>query len=284
MYKGIAGAILYVAIVMGGYAVYNEYFTEEQQVAVEETHPGTTHPSQNGNSHEERTEEHGKESHENGAGHGEASQVNTYVRPEGNEIRIYLKDYLGNAVDELVVNHEKLLHFIVVDEQLKKYYHLHPEQIGKGEFRIGNVLPDGFYKGFIDIKPENLAYHVTPVLFVVGDPVDQSHGHRLIADQTLVQEIDGETVKLTMSTDQINETATLSFELNRTALTPYLGAMGHVVILDEEAQNFLHVHPVNHENPVFQTTFKKPGLYKIWAEFKQGEKVRAFPYVVEIKG
>lgn len=283
MYKGIAGAILYVAIVLGGYAVYNEYFTEKQQVAVEEQHPGITHTSQN-DSHEDSKEEHGGDSHENEAGHGDGSQVHTYVQPESNGIRIYLKDYLGNAVDELAVNHEKLLHFIVVDEQLQKYYHLHPEQIGKGEFHIDNVLPDGFYKGFIDIKPEKLAYQVTPVLFVVGNPVDQSHGHRLMADQTLVQEIDGETVKLNMSTDQINETVTLSFDLNRTALTPYLGAMGHVVILDEEAQNFVHVHPVNHEDPVFQTKFKKPGLYKIWAEFKEGEKVRAFPYVVEIKG
>jgi hypothetical protein len=51
----------------------------------------------------------------------------------------------------------------MVDEHLQKYYHVHPEQRGNGEFRIGNNLPEGFYKAFIDIKPKNLANHVAPV-------------------------------------------------------------------------------------------------------------------------
>lgn len=34
----------------------------------------------------------------------------------------------------------------IVDEHLEKYYHLHPEKIGKGEYRIGKILPNGFYK------------------------------------------------------------------------------------------------------------------------------------------
>jgi hypothetical protein len=53
--------------------------------------------------------------------------------------------------------------------------------------------------------------------------------------------------------------------------------MGHVVILDENAQDFLHVHPANDREPIFETQFKQPGIYKIWAEFKQNGKVRAFP-------
>jgi len=75
-----------------------------------------------------------------------------------------------------------------------------------------------------------------------------------------------------------------NFELDKTNLTPYFRAMGHVVILDESAQNFLHVHPLNDQEPIFETEFQKPGIYKIWAEFKQNGKVRAFPFVVEIKG
>jgi hypothetical protein len=173
-----------------------------------------------------------------------------------------------------------------VDEHLEKYYHLHPEQIGNGEFRIGNKLPEGFYKAFIDIKPKHFAYHVTPVPFIVGNPSGLTHTHNdgLKADNNFTQNIDGETVELNLSSAQVNQPVTLTFHLDKTNLTPYLGAMGHVVILDENAQNFLHVHPANDKEPIFETPFNQPGIYKIWAEFKQNGKIRAFPYVVEIKG
>ncbi|MFF2447786.1 hypothetical protein ACFVSW_11865 [Neobacillus sp. NPDC058068] len=59
--------------------------------------------------------------------------------------------------------------------------------------------------------------------------------------------------------------------------------MGHVVILNEYGKEFLHVHPSNENKPTFETSFDKPGIYKIWAEFKQNGKVRAFPFVFEIK-
>lgn len=111
-----------------------------------------------------------------------------------------------------------------------------------------------------------------------------TQNEELKADTNFTQNIDGETVKLNLSSAQANQPVTLTFNLDKTNLTPYLGAMGHVVILDENAQNFLHVHPANDKEPVFETQFKQPGIYKIWAEFKQNGKVRAFPFVVEIKG
>ncbi|PLS18635.1 hypothetical protein CVD28_05725 [Bacillus sp. M6-12] len=94
--------------------------------------------------------------------------------------------------------------------------------------------------------------------------------------------MDGETVKLAISSLRAIEQVKLSFELDQTNLTPYLGAMGHVVILDEYGKKFLHVHPSSDQEPVFETMFDKPGIYKIWAEFQQNRKVRAFPFVIEV--
>jgi hypothetical protein len=275
MDKWVIAALLYVAVVIGGFTVYDELFADNNQVVAEEKHQSNeNHGAKNESSHE-----HGSDSqHENG------SEVNAFVQTDNDEIKIFLKDKAGNPVNELEVNHEKLLHLIIVDEHLQKYYHLHPEQTGKGEFRIGNVLPEGFYKAFIDIKPKHLAYHVAPVPFTVGHPSNSTHNEGLKPDNTLAQHIDGETVTLTMSSFKTNEPVTLTFDLDKTKLTPYLGAMGHVVILDEHAQQYLHVHPANDEEPVFETQFQQPGIYKIWAEFKQNGKVRAFPFVVEIKG
>ncbi|WP_374720607.1 hypothetical protein [Peribacillus tepidiphilus] len=225
----------------------------------------------------------GSHSHDADSSHNEGSQVNAFVYNDKNKIKIYLKDKAGNPIDDLEVNHEKILHLIIVDEQLQKYYHLHPDRTGEGEFSIGNSLPDGYYKAFIDIKPKSQAYEVEPVPFVVGNPNTVTHGHAMVPDTTFTKTVDGEEVTLNVSSFKAGEDVKLSFDLDQTNLTPYLGAMGHVVILDEYGKKFLHVHPSNETEPIFETTFDKPGIYKIWAEFQQNGKVRAFPFVIEVK-
>ncbi len=275
MDKWVIAAIFYVAVLIGGFTVYDEFFADGKQTASAKMHQSNeNHAEMNDSSHE-----HGNDSQHEGT-----SEVHAFVQADQDELKIFLKDKAGNPVNELEVNHEKLLHFVIVDETLQKYYHLHPEQTGNGEFHIANTLPEGFYKAFIDIKPKNLAYHVEPVPFVVGHPSVSTNNQGLKPDTALIQNVDGETVKLSMSTFKPNQPVTLHFDLDKTNLTPYLGAMGHVVILDENAENYLHVHPTNDHDTVFETEFKQPGIYKIWAEFQQNGKVRAFPFVIEIKG
>ncbi|WP_134687329.1 hypothetical protein [Brevibacillus migulae] len=278
MDKWIVATLLYLTVLIGGFTFYEEFVSDDKQAAsAEAVHGG------GGDNHAVAAgESHG---HQGEAKHGTHSEVNVFVQSDEKELKIFLKDKAGNPVEQLEVNHEKRLHFIVVDERLQQYHHLHPEQTGKGEFRIANPLPAGFYKAFVDIKPTNMAYQVAPVPFVVGQPGHSAEYHAgLVPDEAFTRTVEGESVSLQLSAFQPNVPVTLKFELDQTNLTPYLGAMGHVVILDEHAQTFLHVHPANDQEPVFETQFTQPGVYKIWAEFKQGGKVRAFPYVVEIKG
>jgi len=230
-------------------------------------------------SHGESESSHG---HESGSSHSDGSQVNAFVFNDEKNIKIFLKDKAGNPIDDLEVNHEKILHLIIVDEQLQKYYHIHPDRTGEGEFAIGNLLPDGYYKAFVDIKPTSHSYAVEPIPFVVGTPNNDTHGHALKPDTTLTKTVDGEEVALFVSTLKAGEDVKLTFELDQTNLTPYLGATGHVVILDEYGKKFLHVHPTNDTDPVFETKFDQPGIYKIWAESQQNGKVRAFPFVIEV--
>jgi hypothetical protein len=283
-------AMIYLVVVMGGYIAYTEWYADDKVQAVSGGHSNEDGKNRHGdNNGQEGNEGHGhvqgkssSNAHGGDTSHEDSSEVNSFVKSEKDQIKIYLKDKAGNPVNELEVNHEKILHFIIVDDHLQKYYHVHPAKTGEGEFTIGNFLPDGFYKAFVDIRPKDLAYQVTPVPFIVGKPSVSAQNEAIKPDRTLTQKVDGETVQLKMSSHKANETVKLTFNLNKTNLTPYLGAMGHVVILDEQAQKFLHVHPANEKDTVFETTFAKPGIYKIWAEFKQNGKVRAFPFVVEI--
>lgn len=295
MNKGVTGmrkwaiaGILYVTIVIFGFQAYDQWIAEDQGTSAQAESKGDKMEMGENKSNQEKSGGHQQEKesthgHEMASGNHEGSEVNVFVQNDRNNLKIFLKDKAGNRIDELEVNHEKELHLIIVDEQLQKYYHLHPERTGKGEFTIKNTLPDGFYKAFIDIKPTDFSYKVEPIPFIVGDPNITSHGQELIPDTKFNKTVEGETVSLKVSSFKIGEPVTLSFDLDQTNLTPYLGAMGHVVILDEYGKEFLHVHPSNNEEPIFETSFDKPGIYKIWAEFKQNGKVRAFPFVIEIK-
>ncbi|WP_163099239.1 hypothetical protein [Peribacillus alkalitolerans] len=281
MKKWIISAALYLLVVIVGYTVYAEFIREEKGVEHE------------GNEHETASEEHGEEAgheeesehahQEEGSHESHESEVDPTLNYENGKINISLQDKNGKPVTELEVNHEKLLHLIIVNSHLDQYYHVHPQDLGEGKFEVTQALPDGEYKAFVDIKPKDLEYTVNPLPFTVGN-VEGSHEHGdvLKADDTLTKTVEGETVTLKMNTMKANEPVTLDFELNMENLEPYLGAMGHVVIIDEQANQYLHVHPADHDKPIFQTEFSQPGKYKIWGEFQQDGKVRVFPFVVEI--
>lgn len=271
MKKWAITAIVYLLVVIGGYVIYDGFFNKEDNTVEhsEEKNHGSSVESSDTHGHDESEE-------------SLEGEVNTTLNYENGKIVISLQDDTGKPVNELEINHEKLLHLIIVNEELDQYYHLHPEKVGEGKFEVANhPLSEGEYKAFIDIKPKNLNYEVNPVSFQVGE---ESHGHAsLIADKELIQTIEGETVELDVSSFESAQDVTLSFKLDESKLEQYLGAAGHVVILDEKADNYLHVHPLNESEPVFETHFDQPGIYKIWAEFKQDGKVRVFPFVIEIK-
>jgi hypothetical protein len=93
--------------------------------------------------------------------------------------------------------------------------------------------------------------------------------------------------------------AHLAFRLSRdgkpvTDLWPYIGAMGHCVIISEDTQSYLHSHPEQFTaapapdergGPVvaFHTAFPKPGRYKVWGQFKRGDEIIVADFVVNVE-
>lgn len=290
MGKWAIAGMIYVTVVIFGFQAYNKWIAGDDVAANHVQNMGEHNNNmdamENAKHSSDETGGHAEEvshSHGEGLSHNEGSEVNVFVFNDRNNIKILLKDKVGNPIDKLKVNHEKKLHLIIVDEKLQKFYHLHPNRTGEGAYSITYPLPNGYYKAFVDIKPESYAYQVEPVPFVVGTPSTSSHGQSLEPDSTFTKTVDGEEVTLNVSSIKVGKDVKLSFHLDKTHVTPYLGAMGHVVILDEYGKKFLHVHPSNDTVPIFETTFERPGIYKIWAEFKQNGKVRAFPFVIEVK-
>ena len=69
-------------------------------------------------------------------------------------------------------------------------------------------------------------------------------------------------------------------------LQPYLGAIGHVVIMDSKAEHYLHVHPLDDQGAGpearFATTFPVSGTYKVWGQFQRDGIVFVVPFVLNI--
>lgn len=217
-------------------------------------------------------------------GHGtnEKSEVSPKVSYGNGEITIALKDN-NNNVPELEVSHEKLMHLVVVSSDLKAYHHLHPEEKDNGVYSHQIDLPDNNYEVIVDIKPKNLNYSVEPIELQVGESPKELHDNNLVADTDFTKVINGQTVELTNQSLEVNKEVTFNFDLKGAKPDPYLGALGHVIILDGQGVRLTHVHPVSDEETVFKTEFDEPGIYKLWAEFKFGEQVNVYPFVIEVK-
>jgi hypothetical protein len=263
-------AIVYLGLVIGGYTVYANVNS-------------TNNLTDDHVNKEAHNDDHGtRDSEHSDHGAPSKSEVATNVAYENGMITIDLKDENQNP-PELEISHEKSMHLIIVSTDLKDYYHLHPENKGNGMYTVKFELPENAYKVFLDIKPKNLAYQVSPIEMQVG----KSHGEQkepsLKADTNLTKTIHDKTVELTTTELEVNKEVTLRFDTKGITPDPYLGALGHVVILDEKGEKFVHVHPTSEDKTVFETKFDQPGIYKVWGEFKFDGEVNSYPFVIEVK-
>jgi hypothetical protein len=102
-------------------------------------------------------------------------------------------------------------------------------------------------------------------------------------DRELKKEFHGMTVELKHDSFENGKEVKLIFNIDNAMPEPYLGALGYVVIIDDKVEEFIHVHPISDEKTVFMTHFSKPGVYKLWAEFKFDWEVVNFPSIIEVK-
>ncbi|UOE53469.1 hypothetical protein [Cytobacillus oceanisediminis] len=279
-------AIVYLGLVIGSYTVYASLDGSNDHTDSHESANGNKEKSINEQAH--NNDNHashgsdGKESEHSDHGDQSESEVVTNVKYENGFINIDVKDKDQNS-PELEISHEKIMHLIIVSADLEDYYHLHPEEKGNGVYTLKFDLAENSYKSFVDIKPKNLAYQISPIKLHVGKGHGQHEEDSLKTDTNLTKTINGKTVELTTSGLGINKDVTLNFDTNGITPEPYLGALGHVVILDEKGEKFVHVHPASEEKTQFDTKFDKPGIYKVWGEFKFDGKVNSYPFVIEVK-
>jgi hypothetical protein len=210
----------------------------------------------------------------------------------GKQIRLGVKQNDGTPVERFQLSHEKLLHLIVISKDLSYFNHIHPEHKGGGVFEIGNTFPaGGEYRVIADFKPEG-GDSMTKMEWIhvdgkLADPLP------VVPDEKLDKIVDGKRVTLALEGLEAKKETKLSFHLTDeqtnepiTDLQPYLGAIGHVVVLSEDGQQYVHVHAEEGQSTgpdaVFEATFPRSGIYKIWGQFQRNQKVFTTAFVVKV--
>ncbi|MGE6719856.1 hypothetical protein ACQKGD_21210 [Peribacillus frigoritolerans] len=124
------------------------------------------------------------------------NEIKITVSYSNKVLRLSLEDDEGNA-PELGLNHEKLLHLIIVSEDLNEYFHLHPVQKDDQTFEQEITLTGYSFKAFVDINPKGKNYSIKPISVPIGDNI---HAHRhndtgLKIDEQATKEINGKTIE-----------------------------------------------------------------------------------------
>ncbi|AVH68193.1 hypothetical protein [Nostoc sp. 'Peltigera membranacea cyanobiont' N6] len=201
-------------------------------------------------------------------------------------ILIDVQDLDGKEIAKFDIFQEKLMHLILVSDDLQFFSHLHPTYKENGQFEVAARFPQaGGYTFFSDYKPAGQAEQVSVLKTqVTGNSIASPE-----IDLNRNKKFNNTKVNLAVSepTVKVGKEVTIMFKLEDTFnnqpltdLQPYLGERGHLVILRQstllKAEDYIHAHALK-DAPVgqvhFMASFPQPGKYKLWGQFNRNGKI-----------
>ncbi len=221
-----------------------------------------------------------------------------YNANNGNQVRLFQNVY------------SKPAHLVVVDNELKYFKHIHPQQDGN-KFMITNTFPHpGFYRLYLSYQPVGAIEQQAAFSFWVGETEEkQANFFEQSIDTNFTKTIGN--YEITMDAQNkfsaqkmTNAEQVLLFTLYNkktkqpvTTLKPYLNAFGHLVMINQENYTYIHVHPKDLTVPkpeqmggpvvVFLPMGMygpiKPGVYRVFAEFNPDGQLIVGEYTIKVE-
>ena len=211
------------------------------------------------------------------------------------------------ALVPLDVVHDKKMHLIIVSKDLSYFEHIHPEYQADGSYRI-EVLPKDkdYSKGighnetkfpfggefimYQDYSPTGAGHQLSRIPLTVKGK-EKSPAKYTAEDRTWSS--NGYKVELSFDKPAVRTGEMLSLKTSITKdgkpvtnLENYLGALGHMVVISEDTEEYLHVHPMDSDKKgpdiLFHTTFEKPGIYRVFLQFQHEGKLQTSDFVVKV--
>ncbi len=193
-------------------------------------------------------------------------------KPEDLTLKIMsVKELEKGQVKEFDTVHEKKLHLIAIRRDRQVFLHLHPEPKADGAFQLKFDWPaGGDYLVFADMAPRGKGSQVVATKLKVKGPS--------------AAPVVPSPLKLVVGPlPKVGRTGVLEIKMTPALpLEPYLGAMGHLIILHEDGETLVHSHPADETSAEkFLVRLPKPGKYQAWLEVQSGGKVIATPFTLE---
>jgi hypothetical protein len=224
-----------------------------------------------------------------------------------NKYQFAVLDSKNQPIKNYDTVHEKMMHMIVIRKDLTDFQHIHPtldQRTGIWTLENLNLPNDGPYRIFADFTPSDAPKdsndNKNPITIyediLVGD--QSKYQAQKIGDATESKTFGDYDVLLQTKPMVVSANAqtTLEYLFLDTKLTgdqaitdlePYLGAMGHAIVLSENL-DFIHAHAMddqmlNKRGIVdFMFTPPKQGKYKIFAQFKRRSQVFTTDFVLPV--
>lgn len=197
----------------------------------------------------------------------------------------------GKRVEELEPTHEKLMHLILVRDSLDEFLHVHPEVAEDGRAQIDLTVPEaGSYQVYVDYQPmDGGPGTARSTLSVAGDARPAAELKTNAPGEVNVGELHAD-IAIVPSRDGKSQAITLRLKDRQTGgpvtdLEPYLGAMGHLVVIQTATKAYIHAHP-EHGKSTSEVTFEvhppASGHYAGWAQFQRRGAIVTVPFVFAV--
>ena len=195
----------------------------------------------------------------------------------------------GTVLKEFDLLHERPMHFIVVRDALDEFQHLHPQVASDGTATVDIAFPTaGTYWVFVDCQPKGESQEtIRHEIRIAGEPPAATP---LQANVPVIVTLeDSQTEVSAQKRDSEWQVTFLHSDLAGKPLTdlePYLGAMGHLVVIGERTGEYVHAHAEEFAEVgkvTFAAHFARPGMYKAWGQFQRQGKVFTVPAVVAVE-
>ena len=210
-------------------------------------------------------------------------------------LRLIVRDpHDGSAVTNFLDVHERPFHLFIIGRDLKTFVHTHPEQREGGVFVLEQALEPGEYMLIADFLPAGGTPQVVHRAIVTpGHTGPLFKDPPKLALSPAEQTIDGLRVKLAAAEVTALRPASLRFVVYDATtgaevrdLEPYLGASGHLLIVNGSLTSALHGHPAGTQTAgpeiLFDPVLPRAGLYKLWLQFQRKGRIVTVPFVIEV--